>query len=81
MIVTGKINEKSCELCKVPATIICYNCSIYLCDSCFDYLHKKVENFSHKKEKINQIIPIDLKCKNHPKVPMTLFCVEEKSKI
>ena len=76
-----KINEKICELCKDPATNICYDCYFYLCDSCFDFLHNKEENMSHKNESINQIIPIDLKCQKHPKVPLTLFSVEEKSKI
>ena len=76
-----KINEKICELCKDPATNICYDCSFYLCDSCFYFVHSKDENMSHKKENINQIIPIDLKCQKHPKVPLTLFSVEEKSKI
>jgi len=77
----NKINEKSCELCKDTATNICYDCSFYLCNSCFDFLHDKDENIFHKKETINQIIPIDLKCQKHPKIPMTLFSVVEKSKI
>ena len=76
----NKINEKSCELCKDFATNICYDCSFYLCDSCFDFLHNKDENIFHKKESINPIIPIDLKCKKHPKVLLALFSVDEKGK-
>ena len=76
-----KINEKECELCKEPANCICYECSFYLCDSCFEYLHNKDENINHNRESINQSIPILLKCSKHPKVPMSLFSVEEKSKL
>ena len=75
------LTKKSCELCKLTATTICYDCSFYLCDSCFDYLHEKSENMYHITESINQIIPIDLKCQKHPKMPISLFSVEEKSKI
>ena len=70
---------KLCELCKEKATSICYDCSFYLCDSCFDYLHIKKVNSEHKKEKIDPIIPIDLKCAKHPKIPLSFYCLEENS--
>ena len=72
--------QKSCELCKESATCVCFNCSFYLCDSCFDYIHENEENSGHEKEKIDTIIPINIKCSKHPKIPISLFCVEEKSK-
>ena len=71
--------EKKCELCKENATNICFNCSFYLCDSCFKYLHEKKENIGHKKENIDPFISLDIKCPKHNKVPMNLFCIDEKS--
>ena len=76
-----KIKEKNCELCNEKATNICFDCFFYLCDSCFNFLHEKKGNSGHKKEDIDYSIPIDIKCQTHPKVPMNLFCAEEKSKI
>ena len=72
--------EKKCELCKESATNICFNCSFYLCDSCFKFLHLKKENSGHKKENIDPFISLDIKCPEHSKVPMNLFCIDEKSK-
>lgn len=69
-----------CELCKGPATNICYDCSFYLCDDCFDYLHIKKVNSEHKKEKIDPIIPINIKCPRHPKMLLSFYCIEENSK-
>lgn len=76
-----KIKEKNCELCNEKATNICFDCFFYLCDSCFNFLHEKKANSGHKKENIDYSIPIDIKCQTHPKVPMNLFCAEEKGKI
>ena len=76
----NKINDKKCELCKEPATNICYDCCLYLCHSCFTFLHEKTTNLFHKKEEIDPFISIDIKCPEHPNVPMNLFCSEEKSK-
>ena len=73
--------EMLCELCKEQATNICYECSFYLCDSCFEYLHEKKVNSEHKKEEIDYFVSIYTKCPKHPKNPMNLFCVDEKSKI
>lgn len=66
---------------KSPTTNICFECSFYLCDSCFEFIHNKDENIFHKKEIINTVIPIDLKCHKHPKVSMNIFSLEEKSKL
>lgn len=76
----GRNEEKKCELCKSQATNICFNCSFYLCDSCFEFLHKQKSNSEHKKESINPFISINIKCPEHPEVPMNLFCIKEKSK-
>ena len=72
--------EKLCQLCKESATNICYDCSYYLCDSCFKYLHEKKANSGHKKEEICPFISIEINCSEHPKIPKSLFCLEEKSK-
>ena len=58
--------------------ILCH--LIYLCDSCFKFLHEKKENIGHKKEKIAPFISLDIKCREHPNVPMNLFCIDKKSK-
>ena len=79
MIEVG-IKEKKCELCKEKATNICFNCSFYLCDCCSKFLHEKKENIGHKREKIDPFISLDIKCPEHPNVPMNLFCTEEKGK-
>ena len=76
----NKAKEKICELCKELATNICFDCNFYLCDSCFKFLHNKKANSGHKKEAINPFISMDIKCPEHPKVPINLFCLEEKSK-
>ena len=76
----GKKEERKCELCKDKATTICYDCSFYLCDGCFKFLHEKEANKEHKKEDIDPFFTIDIKCHEHPKIPMSLFCAEESSK-
>ena len=68
-----------CDLCKIPAGYFCYNCSFYLCYSCSEFLHEKKINSNHTEEKTNEIIPINTKCKRHPKIPLSLFDIEEKS--
>ena len=72
--------EKKCELCEEKAISICFDCSFYLCDSCFTFIHEKKAKAGHKKEDINPYISLDIKCPLQPKIPMSLFCVEEKSK-
>ena len=76
-----EIKNKKCNLCQEIATNICFDCSFYLCDSCFQFLHEKKVNKDHKKEEIDNFISIDIKCPEHPKIPMNLFCMKEKSKI
>jgi len=71
-------NIKCCELCYTQATCLCYKCFIYFCDSCFKFIHDKKANSEHKKEKIDYFVPIDTKCPDHPLIPLTLFCTDEK---
>ena len=78
---TNELEEKYCELCKEAATIICYDCLFYLCEPCFKFLHSKKANSEHIKEEIDPCVSIEIYCPEHPKVPKSLFCVEEKSKI
>ena len=71
---------KLCELCGKLASIICWECLSYLCDSCSKLIHSIELNNKHKTEKIDPYVLIDIKCKNHPKIPMNLFCVNDKGK-
>ena len=52
----------------------------FICDSCSKFLHGKKENLEHKIEKIDPFISLDIKCPEHPNVPMNLFCTDEKGK-
>ena len=70
---------KLCEICGVQANNLCLKCISYFCESCYKFIHEKELNIQHKKEKIDYFAPIDVKCPNHPKYPMELFCLEEKS--
>ena len=79
-VIEEEKREKKCELCKENATNICFNCSFYLCDSWSKFLHGKKENLEHKIEKIDPFISLDIKCPEHPNVPMNLFCTDEKGK-
>jgi len=74
------IKLKKCEICKIDSTCLCYLCKIYFCDSCFKQYHNNEEYKTHKKDKIDYYIPIDLKCPEHKLYPMELFCVNEKGK-
>jgi len=74
----NKKNEKTCEICREPAKILCLNCNSYLCDSCSKFVHEKKNNIQHRKEEIDPYIPIDIKCPDHPNIPMNLFCVDDK---
>ena len=73
-------NIKVCEICKTDATNLCLNCLGYFCDSCFKFIHDKKVNSEHKKEKIDYFVPFDTKCPDHPLIPLTLFCTDEKGK-
>ena len=72
---------KKCEICDLNANCLCYQCISYFCDSCFKFIHDKQNNSTHKKELIDPFIPIETKCHQHPKIPINLFCVNEKGKI
>ena len=69
---------KKCELCKINATCLCFQCTNYFCDKCYKFIHDMEVNSNHKKEKIDPYVPIDLKCQEHPKNPNNLFCLDEK---
>ena len=69
---------KKCEICNCDATNICFQCYSYFCESCFKLIHDKEYNQNHKKEKIDYFVPMDLKCYNHPKNIINLYCVDEK---
>ena len=69
---------KKCDFCDSYAKILCYECLNYYCDACYKFIHDKEKNSNHKKEQIDPFIPIDLKCQIHTKIPLNLFCLEEK---
>ena len=71
---------KECNICKSNATLLCFQCDNYFCESCYKFVHDKQVNSNHKKESIDPFIPIDIKCPDHPKENMNLFCVDEKGK-
>ena len=73
-------NIKKCEICENEATSLCFKCISYFCDSCYKFIHDKQNNSLHTKEKIDYYVPIDTKCSHHPKIPITLFCIDEKGK-
>ena len=74
-------NSKKCDLCKKEANILCLDCMDYFCDSCYKLIHEKEANNQHKTEKIDYYFPFDTKCKEHPKNPICLFCVDDNSNI
>jgi len=69
---------KECDICGANATNLCYQCILYFCDSCYKLIHDKKKNANHKKESLDPYIPIELKCQEHPKNPISLFCLDEK---
>ena len=68
---------KQCDICEITATNLCLDCSNYYCDSCFKYVHEKKAKSNHRMEVVDPFVPIDVKCPDHPKNPMNLFCVDE----
>jgi len=50
----------------------------YFCESCFKLGHSNEEFQSHKKDKYDYFVPIDLKCPEHNLYPTGLFCINEK---
>ena len=73
-------NNKDCKICGKIASMICFDCTMYLCDSCFKFIHEQKINKIHKNEKIDYFVPFDLICKEHPKDRINLFCLEENGK-
>lgn len=71
-------NFKTCEICDEFATCLCFKCINYYCDSCFKFIHGKEKNKNHKKEKIDNFIPLDIKCSKHSTIPINIFCLEDK---
>ena len=69
---------KHCHICGLIATSLCYNCMQYFCESCFKLIHDIQNNSKHKKESIDFYVPIDLRCQEHPLIPLNLFCLEER---
>ena len=72
---------KKCDFCGSNATCLCFQCINYFCDKCHKFIHNMEKNVNHNKEAIDAFAPIDLKCPNHPKIPLNLFCLEEMGKI
>ena len=69
---------KECEYCKTNASCLCFECNSYFCDRCYKAIHVLRDGPNHKKENIDVFVPIDLKCPEHPKDRMNLFCIDEK---
>ena len=68
-----------CEICQVKeAKFICFQCFSYYCDLCFKMIHEMQANKEHHQEQIDYFVPIELKCPNHPKNIINLFCIDEK---
>ena len=44
-------------------------------------IHNIKENNNHKKEMIDNFVPIDTRCPEHQNVPLNLFCVDDKGNI
>ena len=73
-------NYKMCDICGKNATSICFECMMYFCDSCYQLIHDKKQSNNHKKEKLDNFVPVELKCHDHPKNIINLFCLDEKGK-
>ena len=76
-----KLNKliKQCEICiKSDATCLCYECNSYFCERCYKVIHDIKEDSKHKKENIDLFVPIDLKCSEHPKDRINLFCLDDR---
>ena len=72
---------KKCDICKEEeAKSLCFNCKQYFCESCYKFIHSKSANSQHKKENKDLYVPIELKCQEHPDIPLSLFCLNEKGK-
>ena len=74
-------NEKLCEICGETAKDLCFECKSYFCDLCYNFVHEKKKNVGHKKEAIDLFNQFDIKCPEHPQVPINLFCTEDQGNI
>jgi len=72
---------KHCEICNTDATCLCFMCKNYFCERCYKLIHDIKNDPKHKKEIIDPYVPIDIRCPEHPDVPMNLFCVDEKGNL
>ena len=71
---------KKCNICGSEAKCLCFECNDYFCDKCYKLIHELKKDPLHKKENIDLFIPIDLKCPEHPKDRINLFCLDDKRK-
>ena len=72
---------KKCDICEADASCLCFKCSHYFCEKCYKLIHDQKKNKDgHKKVQLDPFVPFDLKCPNHPIIPIELFCLEEKGK-
>jgi hypothetical protein len=76
-----KLADKECCFCKGSSTTICFKCMNYYCDSCFNICHKDEKIKNHEKEKIDELINIEVRCSLHELVPMNLFCLDDKGNL
>ena len=77
---TNKKDKKLCQICGEIANNLCFESVMYLCDTCFKYIHDKNINKNHKREKVDYFVPFSLKCPDHPKDRINLFCIDENGK-
>ena len=71
---------KKCDICRSEAKCLCFECNEYFCENCYKLIHELKKDPKHKKENIDLFIPIDLKCPEHPKDRINLFCLDDKGK-
>ena len=76
----SKKQSQNCEICGENATNICLDCLNYFCKKCSNFVHSNNLNKDHKIEKIDFYVKLHTKCKIHPKFPINIFCLDEKSK-
>ena len=69
-----------CYICENDASNLCFDCMMYFCETCYKLIHDKKKSGNHKKEKLDFFVPIELRCHNHPKIFINLFCMDDKGK-
>ena len=68
---------KKCGICEADAICLCFECLDYFCESCYKFIHEKKKK-SHKKERIDPYVPPEIKCSEHKRGILDMFCVDEK---